>query len=277
MTRAEIVFLVFVAGGYAARFLRRRLHTHDERSKGLSAGARRTLMAASTLIRRQKRSTITAADVVYVALFDPEVTRAIDLSRPALENLRNALLRHLVELPPTDLPLELDAAASTLFERAAERAKDDKRDALTPSDLVAVAAGAAGIPPGVMDGVRLEQHPNAERTDPASLDYRGTSPPDLRQVIVWDDDKTTMEHVVDVVTTCFAKSEVEATLLMLETHDEGAASLGTYTPAEAVDLVRRANESSRSQGMPLRLTLESTTFRPPERSWWSRLRSYAPR
>jgi ATP-dependent Clp protease adapter protein ClpS len=141
---------------------------------------------------------------------------------------------------------------------------------MTPEDLVAVAVGTAGFPDDAMTGfdVRFVAHNTA--TDATAIDYRGASLGDVRRVMIWDDAKTPMDHVTQMLMACFDKSAVEAVLIMLETHDDGGAPVGTYPRAEAVERVSAADSFSKSRGQPLEITLEDATFQMPARSWWAK-------
>ncbi len=75
-------------------------------------------------------------------------------------------------------------------------------------------------------------------------------------VILHNDDFTTMEFVVKVLTIIFRKSEAEANILMLKVHKEGQATAGTYSLDIAQSKARRAMSLAREEGFPLRLTVE---------------------
>lgn len=74
-------------------------------------------------------------------------------------------------------------------------------------------------------------------------------------VILHNDDFTTMEFVVRVLTTIFSKSEAEANNLMLKVHREGQAVAGTYSLDIAQSKARKATALARQEGFPLRLTV----------------------
>lgn len=74
------------------------------------------------------------------------------------------------------------------------------------------------------------------------------------KVIFHNDDFTTMEFVVKVLTLVFFKSTEEAETLMMAVHRKGQAIVGIYSYDVAVSKVRKATEMARSEGFPLRLT-----------------------
>lgn len=84
---------------------------------------------------------------------------------------------------------------------------------------------------------------------------------DLREprrykVTIYNDDFTTMEFVVLVLTTIFRKTEAEAEALMLQVHRTGKSIVGIYSYDIALSKVNKATRMARSEGFPLRLTCE---------------------
>ena len=49
------------------------------------------------------------------------------------------------------------------------------------------------------------------------------------KVIMWNDDFTSMDFVVDVLVTIFHKDEMTAQTLMLDVHQKGQAVVGKYS------------------------------------------------
>ena len=83
---------------------------------------------------------------------------------------------------------------------------------------------------------------------------------DLREprrfkVIIYNDDFTTMEFVVKVLTTIFFKSEAEAEILMMQVHQSQSAVVGIYSFDIAQSKVKKATRMARNEGFPLRLTV----------------------
>ena len=67
------------------------------------------------------------------------------------------------------------------------------------------------------------------------------------KVTIYNDDFTTMEFVVKILTQVFFKSETEAEALMLQVHHSDKA---------VTSKVRKATNMAREEGFPLRLTVE---------------------
>ena len=83
--------------------------------------------------------------------------------------------------------------------------------------------------------------------------------PKRYKVIIHNDDFTTMDFVVMILTQVFFKSEEEATALMLQVHHYDKAVVGIYTYDIAVSKANKATNMAREQGFPLRLTVEPET------------------
>lgn len=75
-------------------------------------------------------------------------------------------------------------------------------------------------------------------------------------VFLHNDDYTTMEFVVEVLTVDFSRPYQEAMSLMLKVHEEGKAVAGIYSFEIAETKVAKVTEKARASGFPLKLTLE---------------------
>ena len=75
-------------------------------------------------------------------------------------------------------------------------------------------------------------------------------------VLLHNDDYTTMEFVVEVLTVDFSKPYEEAMVLMLKVHEEGKAIAGIYSAEVAESKVAKVTEKARVAGFPLKLTYE---------------------
>ena len=76
--------------------------------------------------------------------------------------------------------------------------------------------------------------------------------------VVWlhNDDYTTMEFVIEVLTIDFSKPSEEAMALMLKVHHEGKAVAGIYSLDIAESKIVKVTEKARKAGYPLKLTME---------------------
>jgi ATP-dependent Clp protease adaptor protein ClpS len=75
-------------------------------------------------------------------------------------------------------------------------------------------------------------------------------------VILHNDDYTTMEFVIEVLTIDFAKPSEVAMGLMLKVHQEGKAIAGVYSFDIAESKILKVTEKARKSGFPLKLTME---------------------
>jgi ATP-dependent Clp protease adaptor protein ClpS len=76
------------------------------------------------------------------------------------------------------------------------------------------------------------------------------------KVLFHNDDYTTMEFVVLVLTKFFFKSQTEATQIMLSIHHKGQGVAGIYPRDIAETKVDKVMEFAREHGMPLLVTAE---------------------
>lgn len=76
------------------------------------------------------------------------------------------------------------------------------------------------------------------------------------QVIMHNDDFTSMEFVVEILMSIFHKGEAEAERLMLMVHEKGRAGIGAYPYDIAVTKVQAATARAREEGFPFRMTVE---------------------
>ena len=83
-----------------------------------------------------------------------------------------------------------------------------------------------------------------------------TKPPGMYKVILFNDDYTTMEFVIEVLQRFFAINNERAQQLMLQIHNEGSAVCGLYTRDIAETRVTQVTEFAQQNGHPLRCGME---------------------
>lgn len=76
------------------------------------------------------------------------------------------------------------------------------------------------------------------------------------QVVLHNDDYTTMEFVTHVLMVFFRKTETDATAVMLSVHQTGRGIAGVYTRDVAETKVFEVTEYAKKNGMPLKLSTE---------------------
>ena len=80
--------------------------------------------------------------------------------------------------------------------------------------------------------------------------------PDQHQVVLLNDDYTTMEFVMEVLETVFHKSPAEAYRIMLMVHTQGRGVCGVYTWQVAETKAASVVTLAQKAGFPLRAVIE---------------------
>lgn len=81
-------------------------------------------------------------------------------------------------------------------------------------------------------------------------------PPKRYKVIIYNDDFTTMEFVVELLMEVFHKTEEEALNIMMAIHRGTKAVVGVYSLDIAKTKASRAVSMARQEGFPLRVEVE---------------------
>jgi len=97
-----------------------------------------------------------------------------------------------------------------------------------------------------------------EQTDGAVKDRaeHKTEEPKLYNVILLNDDYTTMEFVLHILETLFQKSPAEAFRIMMQVHRNGRGLAGVYTFEVAETKADKVATLASEAGYPLRATIE---------------------
>jgi ATP-dependent Clp protease adaptor protein ClpS len=95
-----------------------------------------------------------------------------------------------------------------------------------------------------------------ENSSVLELERSKSKPPEMYKVLLFNDDFTTMEFVIEVLTTFFSKSMEQAVQIMLKVHNEGSAVCGVYTKDVAETKVAQVSAFSTQHGHPLRCHME---------------------
>ena len=80
--------------------------------------------------------------------------------------------------------------------------------------------------------------------------------PPLYRVLIHNDNYTTMEFVVYVLTSVFQHTEAEATRIMLQVHLQGVGVAGVYTFEIAETKVEKVTALAQANDYPLLCTME---------------------
>lgn len=80
--------------------------------------------------------------------------------------------------------------------------------------------------------------------------------PQMFKVLLHNDDYTSMDFVVDVLTGIFHKSEAEAVQIMLQIHEKQRAICGVYSFEIAQTKVQQVKQKAKQNEFPLLATIE---------------------
>lgn len=80
-------------------------------------------------------------------------------------------------------------------------------------------------------------------------------PPECK-VVIYNDDFTTKDFVVEILVQVFHKPEPEAVLIMETVHNSGKGMVGIYTYDIAVTCAGIATARAKKNGFPLRIEVE---------------------
>lgn len=83
-----------------------------------------------------------------------------------------------------------------------------------------------------------------------------TQQPRLYRVVLHNDDFTTMEFVIEMLTTIFHKGPTVAYDLMMQVHQAGACIAGVYTREVAETKVGQVEQRARASEFPFLATME---------------------
>lgn len=76
-------------------------------------------------------------------------------------------------------------------------------------------------------------------------------------VVLHNDDFTTMDFVVKILKEVFYKTEIEAITIMMDVHNSGKGTIGTFSYDMALTKRDKATALAREEGFPLRITIQS--------------------
>lgn len=75
-------------------------------------------------------------------------------------------------------------------------------------------------------------------------------------VIMYNDDVTTMDFVVELLMSLFSKEKEEATIIMLKIHNEGRCKIGIYTYDIATTKKMQGEQRAAEKGFPLKILID---------------------
>ncbi|UOO76254.1 ATP-dependent Clp protease adapter ClpS [Neisseria sp. Dent CA1/247] len=102
----------------------------------------------------------------------------------------------------------------------------------------------------------MTKHNTQYDSDTDVLNRSRTTPPKRYGVYLLNDDYTTMDFVVKVLTEIFMMPEERAVAVMLLVHHEGKGLCGVYSRDIAETKQRQVMTCAREEGHPLQCTVE---------------------
>ena len=94
------------------------------------------------------------------------------------------------------------------------------------------------------------------RSDIQSVSRTKLKQPKMYRVILFNDDYTSMEFVVEILIAIFSKPAAEATKIMLDVHKKGTGVCGVYTFDIAITKVNQVHKQAKLNDFPLRCGYE---------------------
>jgi ATP-dependent Clp protease adapter protein ClpS len=177
------------------------------------------------------------------------VSRGLDV-----DGLRNDLIRCIEELTPVVAPdREVDTQPTLGFQRVIQRAilkvQSSGRQEVTSADILEAMFGEKKAH-AVSLLFKYNVTPLVTNADTGELGEAAEV-----QIVLFNDDVTPMEFVVNVLERFFFMNRQEATEVMLEVHRQGSAVCGLYAREAAEPIVKAVLAYSRSQSWPLRCAM----------------------
>jgi len=101
----------------------------------------------------------------------------------------------------------------------------------------------------------FDYEPEGE-TSVATEEEQGVDEPKRYHVLLHNDDYTTMDFVVMVLTTVFHHTQEAALTIMLNVHEKGVGVAGTFSYEVAESKAQKVMKLAREQEFPLRCSVE---------------------
>lgn len=79
--------------------------------------------------------------------------------------------------------------------------------------------------------------------------------PSMYDIIMYNDDYTTMQFVTELLISVFHKKEQDAAYIMMKIHTTGKAVVGTYPYGIAVSKKMISEQMAQKQQFPLKITI----------------------
>ena len=80
--------------------------------------------------------------------------------------------------------------------------------------------------------------------------------PQMYAVVIYNDDYTTMDFVIEILVKIFHKTSVEASEIMMHVHTNGKGEAGVYTYDIALTKKLQTEQWANEKGFPLKITID---------------------
>lgn len=213
----------------------------------------------------------TAKHVALALLSDREVVELLEQHGTCIEALY-ADLEGL--LPPRgDSPVTLKPGSHSQSIVSLLKATSARRFRPRPSHLLAELLGPEHLEirevfgKHGIDAPRWPERPPQQKGTPGGSPAGQSGPYRLppkstatAEVLLWNDNKTSMAFVVETLCTVFGMARYRALGVMLAVHRSGVAIAGTYDREQADILSEAAMRLAKERGFPLRVTVREATI-----------------
>jgi ATP-dependent Clp protease adapter protein ClpS len=211
---------------------------------------------------------VTAAHLLLALTDDPDAAPVMRACNVDLEQLRRAILASMpandsASLPEGTVPRFSQGFQADL-ERASTQVQSAGRKEISGADvLVAMLAGtAAGLLQAqgmtrydattfISHGITKDAQVTSRSAGEVASSAGSTDSP-MFNVRLLNDEYTTMEFVVHVLTEVFELAQDDAVRVMLQIHHEGMGVCGTFPPEEAEAKAAEVMDLARRHQHPLR-------------------------
>jgi ATP-dependent Clp protease adapter protein ClpS len=221
---------------------------------------------------RKARSVFMSTKHLLLAVLEPNssASNALHACGVTLDPLREELSRLVANEPqPMSPGRELDTQPTIAFQRVLQQAilsvQASKKNQVTSADVLLALLEDEDVTEilarrGVTSLALKNQMPPMNESPQIEVELPELAQPELEsaedlQIVLFNDDHTPMQFVVDVLQLFFSMSKEDATELMLEVHRDGKAVCGLYAKQDAIDIVKQVRTHARQHKHPFRCGL----------------------
>lgn len=224
--------------------------------------------------REQRHEFIGTEHLLSSLLDTPSATRVLEGCGADVGGLRKTIAEYIARETRVVFEGEVDTQPTLGFQRVIQRAllktQSSGRKEVTGADvllalfvekdshavrfLAAQGIGRLEVANFISAGTTTpeDQLPKERKREPEREAVAPEHAESDVQVVLYSDDFTPMEFVVDVLQDFFALSREEAAEAMLEIHRKGAAVCGLYSSEAGEEIVRQVLGRAAEHGYPLR-------------------------